>query len=69
MRDKDRRSYYDRTLNRKYADEDADKTYSSFYERYGPENEEEKKFIDTNYPERKRSYYEVLGIPRQADEE
>lgn len=29
-------------------------------------DENEKQFFDTHYPERKKNYYDILGVPRTA---
>jgi len=39
----------------------------SFYEENDFANHNEKEFYDKQYPHRKRSYYEILGVPRNAN--
>lgn len=61
-----RRHEYDVLTNSKYSVDDAFKVFDRFFEDKGIFSEEEKLFFDKHYPQKKRSYYEILGVRRAA---
>lgn len=50
----------------KYSIDDANKVFDRFYEDKGIYSQEEKAFFDKHYPNKKKSYYEILGVKRNA---
>jgi len=60
-----RRDNYDH-LTHKYNTEDAYRTFEKFYSEQGFQQPNEREFFDKQYPHRKRSYYEVLGVTKNS---
>lgn len=59
-----RRDHYD-SLMHKYSTEDAYKTFEKFFSEQTMVPEEQE-FFDKHYPDRKKTYYEILGVPKNA---
>jgi len=49
-----------------YSLDDAYSVFDRFYEDRGIHNEEEKLFFNKHYPNKRKSYYEILGVRRNA---
>lgn len=67
LSNQNRRAHYDDMNHREYGNEDADKIFERFYDEHGFEDESEKEFFNKHYPNRKRNYYEILGIPKNSN--
>lgn len=63
------RSHYDELSHKQYTDTDADQTFERFYSEHGAQDENERKFFDQHYPNRKRTPYEILGVTRNASQQ
>jgi len=60
-----RRDQYDHLVH-KYSTEDAYRTFEKFYDENGFSHSSERDFFEKQYPNRRRSYYEILGVPKNA---
>lgn len=60
-----RRDHYDQLTGHHYSKNEALKTFDRFFRHNGLE-EDEKTFFEKYYPNRKPTYYELLGVPRDA---
>jgi len=60
-----RRDNYDKLFN-KFRAEDAYKTFEKFYDEFGFQKDQERDLVTKLYPNRKRSYYEILGVAKNA---
>lgn len=65
MVDPARRAVYDQRRLSKFGLEEANKIFLRFFNENIP-LEYEESFLQTNYPERMRTYYEILGVRRNA---
>lgn len=63
------RTHYDEMSSRSYTDEDAERTFQQFFQEHGMMDEDEKKFFDQYYPDRKKNAYEILGVPKNATQQ
>ena len=63
------RQHYDNLLSQKFSIEDANHTFEKFFDEHGPESEDEKAFLESNYPKKARTYYDVLEINRNATQD
>jgi len=50
----------------KYSIDDAYKVFDRFYEEKGVHNEEERAFFHKHFPQKRKSYYEILGVKRNS---
>jgi len=50
----------------KYSIDDAYKVFDRFFEERGVHNEEERAFFHKHFPQKKKSYYEILGVKRNS---
>jgi len=66
LSDTNARHHYDEIRNKSFTVNDAYKLFDRFFDEHGVKDEKEKTFFDKNYPTRKPTYYEVLGVPRTA---
>lgn len=46
--------------------ENANETFDRFFGEHGIEGQDEEKFFATNFPDRTKDYYRVLGVPKSA---
>jgi len=60
-----RRDQYDH-LHHTYSTDDAYRTFETFFDQNGFQDDKEKEVYDSLYPNRKRTYYEILGVPKNA---
>ena len=61
-----RRHEYDVLTGTEYSVDDAYKIFDRFYDDRGVLDEEEKEFFGKHYPQRRKNYYEILGVKRNA---
>jgi curved DNA-binding protein CbpA len=66
LSDPAQKHHYDIMKRRQFTMSDAEKIFEKFFEEFGIKEEKEKEFFSKNYPARKPSYYEVLGVPKTA---
>jgi curved DNA-binding protein CbpA len=67
LSDPSRRDDYDQIKHYHFTKEQALQTFDEFFKTYGLlPNEEE--FFRTYYPNRKRTYYAVLDVPKNASD-
>ena len=60
LSNRNKRAHYDEMLSKHYSIDDAQKTFERFFDEHGMEDENEKKFFEQHYPNKKKSYYDVL---------
>lgn len=60
------RSHYDELLQKQYSINDAHSTFERFFDEHDMEDEKEKKFFETHYPKKQRTYYDVLEVSKNA---
>jgi curved DNA-binding protein CbpA len=60
------RLHYDEIKRDRFSVHDAYKLFDRFFDEHGVKDEQEKSFFEKNYPSRKPTYYEILGVPRTA---
>lgn len=65
LSDPARRAVYDQRRLSKFGLDEAQKTFERFFVENVPQEHEES-FLVQNYPERKRTYYEILQVRRNA---
>lgn len=66
LSDVGQRHHYDEIKGQHFSVNDAYKLFEKFFDEHGVKEEHEKSFFEKNYPSRKPTYYEVLGVPRTA---
>jgi len=66
LSDVGQRHHYDEIKGQHFSVNDAYKLFDKFFDEHGVKEEHEKSFFEKNYPSRKPTYYEVLGVPRTA---
>jgi preprotein translocase subunit Sec63 len=54
---------------KKFGMEEAERVFTKFFSETGLVEDQERNFFRKNYPERRRNYYEVLGVPRDSSME
>lgn len=66
LSDSGQRHHYDEIRGQHFGVNDAYKLFDKFFDDNGVKDEQEKTFFEKNYPNRKPTYYESLGVPRTA---
>jgi DnaJ-class molecular chaperone len=60
------RHHYDEIKNKSFSAKDAYKLFDRFFDEHGVKDEKEKNFFNSNYPNRKPTYYDILDVPKTA---
>lgn len=66
LSDHNKRAHYDELLSKEYSMVDAQSTFDRFFNEHGIVDESEEKFFNTHFPNPLNSYYNTLGVAKNA---